>query len=140
ALALREDPGDLLAEAAAAAIPDPRRRRRWRAQPEPAAAEPSAGQRPRRDARTPSRYSVSGVGLVDEVLHGRPRRCSRTRTYEPSAPSGGDIHRSAEVVLPTHPPRHEEPPGRRLRSRRRAVRQPLRGPDDRRSDRTAHLS
>ena len=55
------------------------------------------------------------------------------------APSGADVRRSAEVVLRAHPSRDEEPSGGRLRSRRRAVRQPLHRPDDRRGDRTAHL-
>ena len=83
----RQDAVDHYAEAPAAAVLDPGRRRRWRPQPEPAAAEPAAGQRPRHHARTPSRHSVSGVELVDEELHARPRRRSRTRTHEPRSAS-----------------------------------------------------
>ena len=86
---LRQDAVDHNAEAASAAVLGTRRRRRRRPQPESAATEPAAGQRPRHHARAPSRYSVSGVELVDQELHARPRRCSRTRTHQPSAPSGG---------------------------------------------------
>ena len=62
----RQDAVDHVAEATATAVLGSRRRRRWRAQPQPAAAEPAAGQRPRRDARAPSRHPVSGVERVDE--------------------------------------------------------------------------
>ena len=64
-----QDAVDHVAEATAAAVLGSRRRRRRRAQPQPAAAEPAAGQRPRRDARAPSRHPVSGVERVDERLH-----------------------------------------------------------------------
>ena len=54
------------------------------------------------------------------------------RAHSSRQPASGDgIRRSAEVVLRAHPSRDEEPPGRRLRPRRRAVRQPLHRPDHR---------
>ena len=58
---------------------------------------------------------------------------------EPPPTSGAGVRRSAEVVRGAHPSRDEEPPGRRLRPRRRPVRQPLPRPDHRRGGRAAHL-
>ena len=54
-------------------------------------------------------------------------RARTSRTRQPGPVSG----RPAEVVRGTHPPRDEEPPGGRLRPRRRSVRRPLHRRDDR---------
>ena len=62
------------------------------------------------------------------------------RAHTSRQPSAGvDIRRPTEMVRRAHPSGDDEPPRRRLRPRRRAVRQPLHRPDDRRGGRTAHL-
>ncbi len=76
---LRQNAVDDIAEATTTALLCSRRRRGRRAQPQPAATEPAAGQRLRRDARTPSRHPLSRMEFVDEDLHGGPRRSSRAR-------------------------------------------------------------
>ena len=48
--------------------------------PESAATEPAAGQRPRHHPGAPARHSVSRMERVDEELHAGPRRGARART------------------------------------------------------------
>ena len=71
--------------------------------------------------------------MPDHVAVLERAHTSRTRQPVP------DVRRPAEMVRGTHPSGDEEPPRRRLRPRRRAVRQPLHRPDHRRGDRAAHL-
>ena len=89
---LRQDAVDHDAEASAASVLRSRRRRRRGAQPEPAAAESAAGQRPRHHPGAPTRYSVSRVEHLDQELHAGPCRGARTarttsRTRQPGAVS-----------------------------------------------------
>ena len=60
----------------------PRGRRRRCAQPQPSAAEPASGQRPRHHPGPPSRHPVSGVERVDEEFHAGSRRGPRAPTRQ----------------------------------------------------------
>ncbi len=137
---LRPDAVDHDAEAPSAAVLRSGRRRRWRAQPQSAAAEPAAGQRPRHHSRTPARDSLSRMELVDQEFHARPRCGARTctRQHAPASRCRSSAELRKWFEEHTHRAMTRSPRGR-LRPRRRAVRPPLHRPDHRRGDRAAHL-
>ena len=74
---LRQDAVDHDAEAAAAAVLRSGRRRRRNTQPQSAATEPTAGQRPRHHPGPPTGHPLSRVELLDKEFHARSRGGSR---------------------------------------------------------------
>ena len=116
------------------------RRRRRGAQPQPAATQPAAGQRPRHHTTAPPGHPLSRVEFLDKEFHAGPCCRSRTRACHPYA-SPGPVSADLRKWFEEHTHRamkNRLEDGSDLDVEQYV--QPLHRPRDWRSDRTAHLS